>query len=456
MTRNILPKSEEMQICNNSCFTPAASSLTLALNKFTTSVSLNTILANGLNGAAALTDTQPNGCKETEIGVRTLAINTPSFSSDEDDKSQANKLVNVIVNLQTNAKFKLPTNTSNNNNKIKLASFSPPFSRIRLNQWHTNEEIFNILSQCNYLAGLAQSASNQLVEINNDLNQIISPGKLLNEWLCEEIVQRPLNGSVFVFDRKRVKNFKKDSFMWKRRKTGGANSVREDRMCLKVNGTDCIYGCYSHSSIMSTFHRRCYWLLDKPDIVLVHYLQTPNGETGECLVYFNSNAIASTQPNDTLSTSNASSNDNQLNKDDLKAELKSMLWPFYFDQNFINENLKTVNTAIGAQAPSPNDFIELILGKLLTSAGNGQIQPIRINLVSYLNQSTQEILAKAKLDLANSSKCSSNMKDELNSLFNKQHIVNNYNVNFLFFINFNQIIRNEKKDSFENSLLIGL
>jgi hypothetical protein len=210
--------------------------------------------------------------------------------------------------------------------------------------------------------------------------------------------------------------------------TGGANSVREDRMCLKVNGTDCIYGCYSHSSIMSTFHRRCYWLLDKPDIVLVHYLQTPNGETGECLVYLNSNAIASTQPNDALNTSNASSSDNQLNKDDLKAELKSMLWPFYFDQNFINENLKTVNTAISGQTPSPNDFIELILGKMLTSAGNGQIQPIRINLVSYLNQSTQDILAKAKLDLANSSKYSSNMKDELNSLFNKQHIVNSYNV----------------------------
>ena len=37
----------------------------------------------------------------------------------------------------------------------------------------------------------------------------------------------------------------------------------------------CIYGSYVHSAILPTFHRRCYWLLQNPDIVLVHYLNVP-------------------------------------------------------------------------------------------------------------------------------------------------------------------------------------
>ncbi|KMQ88719.1 calmodulin-binding transcription activator 1-like protein [Lasius niger] len=42
-----------------------------------------------------------------------------------------------------------------------------------------------------------------------------------------------------------------------------------------VQGVECIYGCYVHSAILPTFHRRCYWLLQNPDVVLVHYLNVP-------------------------------------------------------------------------------------------------------------------------------------------------------------------------------------
>lgn len=52
------------------------------------------------------------------------------------------------------------------------------------------------------------------------------------------------------------------------------------RACLfgpavQVQGVECIYGCYVHSAILPTFHRRCYWLLQNPDVVLVHYLNVP-------------------------------------------------------------------------------------------------------------------------------------------------------------------------------------
>uniref|UniRef100_A0ACB8EWU6 Uncharacterized protein n=1 Tax=Sphaerodactylus townsendi TaxID=933632 RepID=A0ACB8EWU6_9SAUR len=52
--------------------------------------------------------------------------------------------------------------------------------------------------------------------------------------------QRPQNGSIILYNRKK-----------------------------------CLYGCYVHSAIVPTFHRRCYWLLQNPDIVLVHYLNVP-------------------------------------------------------------------------------------------------------------------------------------------------------------------------------------
>lgn len=49
-------------------------------------------------------------------------------------------------------------------------------------------------------------------------------------------------------------------------------------MKLKVQGEEFIYGCYVHSAILPTFHRRSYWLLSNPDVVLVHYLNVPTAQ----------------------------------------------------------------------------------------------------------------------------------------------------------------------------------
>jgi hypothetical protein len=69
---------------------------------------------------------------------------------------------------------------------------------------------------------------------------------------------RPKSGSMLLYSRKKVR-YRRDGYCWKKRKDG--KTTREDHMKLKVQGTECIYGCYVHSAILPTFHRRCYWLL---------------------------------------------------------------------------------------------------------------------------------------------------------------------------------------------------
>ncbi|KAJ8675931.1 hypothetical protein QAD02_011717, partial [Eretmocerus hayati] len=77
---------------------------------------------------------------------------------------------------------------------------------------------------------------------------------------------------MLLYSRKKVR-YRRDGYCWKKRKDG--KTTREDHMKLKVQGVECIYGCYVHSAILPTFHRRCYWLLQNPDVVLVHYLNVP-------------------------------------------------------------------------------------------------------------------------------------------------------------------------------------
>ena len=63
---------------------------------------------------------------------------------------------------------------------------------------------------------------------------------------------------MLLYNRKKSR-YRKDGYCWKKRRDG--KTTREDHMKLKVQGVECIYGCYVHSAILPTFHRRCYWLL---------------------------------------------------------------------------------------------------------------------------------------------------------------------------------------------------
>jgi hypothetical protein len=376
MARNILPKSDKINksICiNSSCSNivsnadPLKPNISISIygivDQHSQSLSINNLYETK-DKKFKINNILPNASSTKSLLNKNNSYNQ---SSDEDDK--------ILISNEIMPSPKTSPNSSIVN-----------FSSIKLNQWYTNEEIYNILMQCNCL---------------NDKDKAS-----ISFSLCKDVIQLPNNGSVFFYDRRVVKNFKKDGFVWKRRKTGGINSVREDRMYLKVNGVDSIYGCYSHSSIMSTFHRRCYWLVEKPDIVLVHYLQTPNTETSECSISINANNIVPGCNNiNTCNTETLLNGvDFQINKDDLISEIKAMLWPYYLIESFLNDNKAVFSDSnIKRNQICYNEFFHLIVEKLL-KISSLNFQSVRISLVSFNNLSTCEILSKINENVYNKSK----------------------------------------------------
>ncbi|KAK0140783.1 Calmodulin-binding transcription activator 1 [Merluccius polli] len=55
------------------------------------------------------------------------------------------------------------------------------------------------------------------------------------EWLSYTLKTRPANGSIILYNRKKVK-YRKDGYCWKKRKDG--KTTREDHMKLKVQGIE--------------------------------------------------------------------------------------------------------------------------------------------------------------------------------------------------------------------------
>lgn len=173
----------------------------------------------------------------------------------------------VTQNLDKTTK-ETQLNNSDNNNDRRLSNEDQSnansqgqsdeqviFTRMRL-RWYTNEEVASILTNFNSHP----------------------------EWQTNELQLRPKSGAVLLYSREKVR-YRQDGYCWKKRKNG--RTTREDHMKLKVQGIECIYGCYVHSAILPTFHRRCYWLLQNPDTVLVHYLNQPPDDQNKMILTFN-------------------------------------------------------------------------------------------------------------------------------------------------------------------------
>ncbi|KAF8700830.1 hypothetical protein HU200_034194 [Digitaria exilis] len=87
-------------------------------------------------------------------------------------------------------------------------------------------------------------------------------------------IDKPVSGTVVLYDRKVVRNFRKDGHTWKKKKDG--KTVQEAHEKLKIGNEEKVHVYYARGEDDPNFFRRCYWLLDKEleRIVLVHYRQT--------------------------------------------------------------------------------------------------------------------------------------------------------------------------------------
>ncbi|KRJ98500.1 uncharacterized protein LOC6528764 isoform X2 [Drosophila yakuba] len=253
-------------------------------------------------GKSATTVAINGGSKLEATTSTTTAVSAPATTT------TSNKLSNAVTTEQqqqqsTTTQTNVPL--GNDGEPIKLPDNLESLPRAdsfpsQRHRWNTNEEIAAIL-------------------ISFDKH---------GEWQSKEVRTRPKSGSLLLYSRKKVR-YRRDGYCWKKRKDG--KTTREDHMKLKVQGTECIYGCYVHSAILPTFHRRCYWLLQNPDIVLVHYLNVP---------YPDDNKMAVIAPSITLW-----GDKKEWTKEELVSQLKPMLSTINSDDDSDSGNDIEISTA---------------------------------------------------------------------------------------------------------------
>ncbi|KAL9683910.1 hypothetical protein QQ045_021337 [Rhodiola kirilowii] len=106
----------------------------------------------------------------------------------------------------------------------------------------------------------------------NEIHALLCNYKYFN--IHAKPLHLPKSGTVVLYDRKMLRNFRRDGHNWKKKNDG--KTIKEAHEHLKVGNEERIHVYYAHGHDNLTFVRRCYWLLDKSleHIVLVHYRET--------------------------------------------------------------------------------------------------------------------------------------------------------------------------------------
>ncbi|CAH9077434.1 unnamed protein product [Cuscuta epithymum] len=92
-----------------------------------------------------------------------------------------------------------------------------------------------------------------------------------NHQIAHEPPQKPGSGSLFLFNKRVLRFFRKDGHSWRRKRDG--RTVGEAHERLKVGNAEALSCYYAHGEQNPNFQRRSYWMLDPAyeHIVLVHY-----------------------------------------------------------------------------------------------------------------------------------------------------------------------------------------
>eukprot|EP01018_Ginkgo_biloba_P003802 Gb_04014 [translate_table: standard] len=105
-----------------------------------------------------------------------------------------------------------------------------------------------------------------------------------NFKLSPDPPNKPPSGSLFLFDRKILRFFRKDGHNWRKKKDG--KTVREAHERLKAGSVDALHCYYAHGEDNPNFQRRSYWMLKESyeHIVLVHYREVSEGRVNNSSV----------------------------------------------------------------------------------------------------------------------------------------------------------------------------
>ncbi|XP_077250382.1 calmodulin-binding transcription activator 4-like isoform X2 [Tasmannia lanceolata] len=122
------------------------------------------------------------------------------------------------------------------------------------------------------------------VLLHDAQNRWLKPAEVLfilqnNEkhGITQETPQNPPSGSLFLFNRRVLRFFRKDGHSWRKKRDG--RTVGEAHERLKVGNVDALNCYYAHGEQNPNFQRRSYWMLDPAydHIVLVHYREVIEG-----------------------------------------------------------------------------------------------------------------------------------------------------------------------------------
>lgn len=170
--------------------------------------------------------------------------------------------------------------------------------------------------------------------------------------LASEPPNRPRAGSLFLFDRKILRYFRKDGHRWRKKKDG--KTIKEAHEKLKAGSVDVLHCYYAHGEDNENFQRRSYWMLHEQleNIVLVHYREVKEGSKLDVSRLLNvdrgsqSGSVPSLEqthsPVSTLQTSYASS----LNSVDWSEQT-----PYAYSPNAVDWNEQTLSSAFEDRDP---------------------------------------------------------------------------------------------------------
>ncbi|KAE8724548.1 Calmodulin-binding transcription activator 4 [Hibiscus syriacus] len=111
--------------------------------------------------------------------------------------------------------------------------------------------------------------------------------------------QKPTSGSLYLFNKRVLRFFRKDGHSWRKKKDG--RTVGEAHERLKVGNAETLNCYYAHGEQNPTFQRRSFWMLDPAyeHIVLVHYRETNEAKSTPASIVQSpvSSSVLSTSPN---------------------------------------------------------------------------------------------------------------------------------------------------------------